>query len=138
MSGEPKVTQEAMALELDLGAVGGRVLAHSLMAAAILSSCPHLNLKYHPFLTPLLLRFWPHFTPYGILGSLSRDGTRSPAVEVRSSNHWTTRDVPHPSSSLCWVLLRLVCMLVNNPAEQAAEQVGEATLAVRKDLEPGF
>ena len=66
MSGEPKVTQEAMALELDLGAVGGRVLAPSLMAAAILSSCPHLNLKYHPF-SPLSFSIFGHTSP--LMGS---------------------------------------------------------------------
>ena len=40
--------------------------------------------------------------------SPTRDGTRAPAVEVRSLNHWTAREVPRK------VILILICKTLLN------------------------
>ena len=47
-----------------------------------------------------LFSFWLHLAAHGIL--VPRPGIKPspPAVEVRSSNHWTTREVPWSFSCL--------------------------------------
>ena len=43
--------------------------------------------------------FWPHCTACGILVPSPGMEPMPPAVEARSLNHWTAREVPHTFSS---------------------------------------
>ena len=62
--------------------------------------CPKL-LIYLPPLSPLVtiscflvFWFWPHSAALGILVPQPGIEPMPPAVETRSLNHWTTREVP--------------------------------------------